>query len=243
VLINYSENCLLASLPPEDFESLRRHFRNAVLAAGSILFDAGDVPSKAYFPHGGAVSRGIVLANGHMIETALVGRDGMLGGLPWDGEGATCRAMVQIEAAASVIDAELLRQLAKEREGIAAMLWRHERLLLLQTQRTAACNASHSLEERLCRWLLRASDACGKTALSTTQDTLAELLGVKRTSVSLIAHGMQEAGLIRTRRGQIEILDLNGLRENACECYANTAAQYGVLPNKDAGPAERLHIA
>ena len=138
---------------------------------------------------------------------------------------------LSLEGAASVIDSEVLRQIAKTNETIQSMLFRHERVLFAQTQQVAACSASHTLEARLCRWFLRASDACGKTTLSTTQESIAEILGVRRTSICLVAHTMQQAGLIRTRRGQIEILDVEGLRENACGCYATTAMHYERLLN------------
>jgi CRP-like cAMP-binding protein len=162
-----------------------------------------------------------------MIETAMIGRDGMIGGFAaLDGQPASNRAVVQIESAAWVMDMEQLRLLAKQHEPIRSMLLRHERALFLQTQQIAACNASHTLEARLCRWLLRARDACGKRTISITQEMIAELLGVKRTSLSLIAHAMQQAGLIRNRRGQIEILNPDGLKQAACECYGHASAHY-----------------
>jgi CRP-like cAMP-binding protein len=228
----HTENRLLSTLPPADFELLRRHLRGAVLSSQSILCEAGDSMTQAYFPQRGAISLVVPLSGDQMIETAMVGRDGMLGGFAaLDGGPASCRAVAQIEGAASVIDLDVLRQIAKTNETIQSMLFRHERALLAQTQQVAACSASHTLEARLCRWFLRASDACGKTTLSTTQESIAEILGVRRTSICLVAHTMQQAGLIRTRRGQIEILDVEGLRENACGCYATTAMHYERLLN------------
>jgi CRP-like cAMP-binding protein len=222
-----SENLLLATLPAADFAILHGHFRGAVLSSQTVLYEPGDRVTHAYFPYTGAVSLVVRLNDTRMIETATVGKDGMLGGFPaLDGQSALSRAVVQIEGGAWTIDMEQLRQIAKQREAIQSMLLRHERALFIQTQQVAACNASHTLEARLCRWLLRARDACGKRTISTTQEAIAELLGVKRTSVSLIAHGMQQAGLIRNRRGQIELLNVDALHDNACECYAVVATQY-----------------
>ncbi|MEA2990918.1 MAG: hypothetical protein QOG83_3629 [Alphaproteobacteria bacterium] len=215
---------------------LRRHLRSTVLSLQSILFEAGDTIAKAYFPYSGAVSLAVVLSEGQMIETAIVGRHGVVGGsAALDAQPASCRAIVQLEGAAWAIDMELLRQIAKSHPAIRSLLNWHEWVLLAQTQQAVACNASHALEARLCCWLLRASDACGKTILSTTQDSVAEILGVRRTSISLVAHNMQQAGYIRTRRGQIEILNMEALRQGACECYGKTALHYDRLLSA-AGP-------
>jgi CRP-like cAMP-binding protein len=224
------ENLLLCSLGEPALDVLRRHVRRVLLTSRSIIYEPGDLLTKAYFPENGAISLVVTFANGHNIETAMVGRDGMLGGLSaLDAQRASHRAVVQTEGFASVIDLEILRQIARQHEAVRSMLFRHEWALFAQTQQLAACNASHGLEARLCRWLLRASDACGKRTLSTTQECIAELLGVKRTSVSLIAHAMQQAGLIRNRRSHVELINLNGLRERACECYAATARYYSQL--------------
>jgi CRP-like cAMP-binding protein len=237
VFVNHhTDNAVLSALPAEDFELLRRHLRGALLASRSILFDAGEPVTRAYFPHRGAISLVVVLSRGQMIEAALTGKDGMVGAFAaLDAQPAACRAIVQIEGTASVIDLEVLRQIAKARDAVRTMLFRHARALFAQAQQAAACNASHPLEARLCRWLLRASDASGSISLSTTQESIAEILGVRRTSISLVAHNMQQAGLIRTRRGHIELLDVAALRENACECYASTAAHYDRLVTPGAG--------
>ena len=230
----HPENQLLSTLPPGDIELLQRHLRGAVLHAQSLLFETGDSVTRAYFPHTGAVSLVVGVANGQMIETAIVGRNGMIGGFGvLDPQPATCTAMVQIEGAAASIEIEVLRRLAGERPSIRNLLLRHEQALLAQTQQIAACNALHSLEARFGRWLLSARDACGGTPLAATQESIAELLGVRRTSICLVAHTMQQAGLIRTRRGHIDILDEGALRDSACECYAQTAIHAARLLGPD----------
>ncbi len=241
---NSPQNELLAALPGADFDLLRRYLRGTVLSSQAVLYETGETITKAYFPYTAAISLVVGLSGGQMIETAMIGRDGMLGGFAaLDGEGSPSRAVVQIEGAAWVMELEQLRQIARQSEAIQSMLLRHERALLVQTQQVAACNATHSLDERLCRWLLRAHDACGKMTISTTQQSIAEMLGVKRTSVSLIAHGMQQAGLIRNRRGQIEILNLEGLRESACECYGNGTAYHDRFLSHDFPNAVGAQIA
>ena len=224
------ENLLLHSLRGPVLDLVRQHLRKVLLTSQSAIYEPGDLLTKAYFPEVGAISLVVVFASGRTIETAMVGRDGILGGLSaLDAQRVSHRAVVQTEGAASVIDMGILRQIAREHDSLRSLLFRHARALFAQTQQLAACNASHSLESRLCRWLLRASDACGKRTLSTKQECIAEMLGVKRTSVSLIAHTMQQAGLIRNRRGRLELLNLNGLRECACECYSATAHHYRQL--------------
>jgi CRP-like cAMP-binding protein len=224
IAINF-DNHLLRALPVEDFELLRRHLRGTLLRKQTILFDAGDDVERAWFPNAGAVSLTMVLGNGQAVETAVIGRCGIVGSsAALAPQPSSCRAVVEIEASAASIDIGLLRQLATERQAILTLLVRHEASLLAQTQQVAACNAVHSLEARFGRWLLTAHAACGGCALAVTQERIAELLGVRRTSICLVAHAMQTAGLIRTRRGHIEILDETALRATACNCHVNIAA-------------------
>ena len=230
MLSPHSESRLLASLPAADFDLLHRHLRRDVLPSQSVLYEPGAPITKAYFPHGGAVSLVMVMLGGQVVEVGMLGRDGMLGGFAALGGHPAChRAVVQIRSDVSVIGIEALRQAAEERGAIRSLLLRHEQALLAQAQQLAACNATHPLEARLCRWLLQARDACGRSTLETTQESIAELLGVRRTSVSFTAHGMQMAGIIRTRRGQIELLDVPALQRASCECYGNIALQYDRL--------------
>jgi CRP-like cAMP-binding protein len=244
VIAIHSENLLFSMLPAEDYDLLRRHLRGTLLRSQAVLFDTGDNIEWAYFPHRGVVSLNIVLANGQMIETAIIGRDGVVGGhAALDPQPASVRAVVEIEGAATTIDIETLRQLAATRESIRSLLLRHEQMQLARTQQIAACNAVHSLEARFCRWLLAAHDMCGGAQLTVTQEKIAELLGVRRTSICLVAHTMQQTGLIRTRRGQIEILDEAALRAMACECYALIAGHAARLRTPNQHAAHEVKIA
>jgi len=123
---------------------------------------------------------------------------------------------------------ERLRVLTEENKGFRSILIRHEQVLFAQAQQTAACNASHTVEARMCRWLLRMRDLAGGR-LKLTQQFLGQMMGVQRSTVSLAANTLQRAGLIKYRRGDVEILDVEGLREAACECYATVAAHYRKL--------------
>jgi CRP-like cAMP-binding protein len=175
--------------------------RQAHLSRGTVLHDTGGAVERVYFPEAGAISLVADLASGEIIETALIGIDGVVGGHDaLRHTTALNRAVVQIEGSALAIEADALRQ------------------------QTAACNVAHSLDARLARWLLRAQDLCGSKFM-LTQEALAAFLGVRRTSVSLTAHAFQNEGVIRYRRGEIEIVDPDRLRVIACECHATLHAQ------------------
>jgi hypothetical protein len=160
----------------------------------------------------------------------MVGRDGIVGGsAALDGKVALNRGIVQIEGAASILDVAILRKAAEQSLTFRTALIRHEQALFAQAQQSAACNASHTVEARLSRWLLRSRELAGSNALGLTQEFVAQMLGVRRTIVSLVANTLQNAGLIRYSRGRIQITDLDGLRAASCECYGRVKAQYDRL--------------
>ena len=219
-------NNLLASLAPKDFELLRPHLKPFELVHEDLLFDAGEIVKWIYFPHSGVISLVVGLADGQMIETAMVGRDSLVSASSaMDGRVSLNRGIVQVAGKATILDVETLRGLAEQSIGFRTILVRHEQALFAQAQQSAACNASHSVEARLARWLLRTRDLTGSDTLELTQEFLAQMLGVRRTSVSLVAHTLQNAGYIRYRRGRVQITNLEGLQETACECYATVKAQ------------------
>jgi hypothetical protein len=172
------------------------------------------------------------LAGGQMIEAAMVGRDSMLGGSSaLDGLISLNRAIVQLGGAGVTLDIARFRDVADQSPGFRTTLIRHEQALFAQAQQSAACNASHTVEARLSRWLLRSRDLSGSDKLSLTQEFLGQMLGVQRSSVSLVANTLQHAGLISYSRGRIEIIDLAGLQEASCECYGTVKAHYDRLLN------------
>jgi CRP-like cAMP-binding protein len=221
-----SPNHLLASLPSADFEALRPHLRTVELRHEAILFEVGDEMAQVYFPHIGVISLVVNLASGEMIETGMIGHDSLLGGsAALNGKIALTKAIVQIPGAASVLGVEHLFSLANASVTFRAMLIRHEQLILVQAHQSAACNVAHALEARLARWLLRCRDLMDSDDLLLTQEFLGQMMGVRRSSVSLTAGTLQQAGFIRYSRGNIHILDLHGLQESACECYEAIRAQ------------------
>jgi CRP-like cAMP-binding protein len=229
-----SPNRLLASLPPADFELLRPHLKTIELIHEKVLFDDGEPVNFAYFPHSGVISLVVPLASGDMIEAAMVGRDSIVGGLTTlDGTVALNRGIVQIPGAASVLPVQQIRKFVEDSVAFRTTLIRHLQVLFVQAQQSAACNASHTADARLARWLLRAHDLSGSDLLPLTQEFLGQMLGLRRTSVTLVARTLQQAGLIRYSRGRIQIADLQGLNDAACECYSTVKAHYDGLLNND----------
>ncbi len=224
-LISHSSNRVLASLRPADLEFLLRHLRSFDLPRGMVLFEAGGKIDRVYFPRGAVVSLVTELSTGEMIEVATVGLESVVGGLSaLDGMISISKVIVQAAGAASVVDVEHFRCLAEQSASFRSMLIKHEQVLLAQSQQAVACNSTHTLEERLSRWLLRCRDLVGSDDLDLTQEFMAAMLGVRRSSVSIVANALRQAGLIHYKRGTIRVVNLDGLKESACECYRTVRA-------------------
>jgi CRP-like cAMP-binding protein len=219
--IRPSPNCLLQALPAAEFEALRPRLGPVELVRETVLVEAGSPLTHVYLPHSGAISMMVRLSDGQTVEVATIGRDSVFGaGVALDGDGISLSsAVVVLPGTASVLDAADFRAAADRSVTFRAMAARHEQALLALAQQSAACNASHSVEARLSRWLLRARDLCGSETLPLTQEFLAQLIGVQRNAISIVAHALQRAGIISYSRGCIDITNANGLRETACECY------------------------
>ncbi len=225
-----NENLLLASFAPNDLAALKPHLKPVELRQAEVLFEAGDKIDRVYFPAGAVISLVLVLSGGEMVETAMVGKDGMVGAsAAVDHKTSTIRAIVQLAGSALICDANALKGAVLQSATLLSSLIRHEQTLLAQVQQSAGCLAAHHTEARLCRWLLRARDLSGSDTLNFTQEFLAEMLGVHRGSVTVVAHTLQRAGMIRYVRGRIQILNIEGMSEVACECYEATRAQFNAL--------------
>ena len=223
-------NLLLGSLSSGDAEVLRPHLRPVALEQQKILSEAGDTVTSVYFPTSAIVSLVVSLSTGETIEVAMVGRDGVVGAASaLDGKISLSRAIVQLAGSALVCDGSALKAAAMQSRSLLSILIRHEQTVYAQAQQSAACMAAHDVQERLSRWLLRARDLAQSDTLQFTQEFLAEMLGVRRTSVTATAHRLQEAGIIKYSRGRIQILDVEALIESACECYATVNANYRAL--------------
>jgi CRP-like cAMP-binding protein len=185
-----------------------------------------------YFPTGAVISLVVALESGQMVEAAMVGRDGVVGAASALDSGLSLsQAIVQLEGDSLTCEVGALRAVAWQSQTMLSAVIRHEQALFAQAQQSTACMAEHDVEARLCRWLLRARDLSGSDTLAFTQEFLAEMLGVRRSSVTLTARMLQQAGIIKYTRGQIQITDLEGLHEGACECYEAIKSHYARVFN------------
>jgi CRP-like cAMP-binding protein len=232
-----NDNLLLSFLSASDLKLLEPHLKPIDLIQHKILFDTGSVVSGIFFPYDAIISLVATLSTGDTIEAAMVGRDGVIGAAAaLDGKISLSRAIVQISGRGVRCDVDALKRAAMESPTLRSLLIRHEQVVYAQAQQTAACNVMHTIEERLARWLLRARDLSQSDTLPFTQEFLAEMLGARRTSVTVVARTLQQTGVLKYARGRIQIIDPEGLRECACECYSTVRGCYdtllGVVNNK-----------
>ena len=224
------KNLLLNLLSPSDAKLLAPHLKPAHFEQHHVLFEADQRIRHVYFPTSGVVSLVLTLSPGEMVEAAMVGKDGVVGAsAALDGQISLSRGIIQLSGEIVVCDIDTLKSAALQSPKLLSLLIRHEQTVYAQAQQSAACFATHQVEARLCRWLLRARDLSESDYLPFTQEYLGGMLGVRRTSVTAVAHTLQEAGLIKYARGKIQILDADALQESACECYGSVNALYEKL--------------
>ena len=219
-------NKLLAALPRNDYQLLLSHFASVQFAQGDVLYEAGAEVDQVYFPLSGMVSLLVVMRDGSAVETATVGREGVVGAMSGLGLHTTkVRAIAQLPMFASKIGSTALRKAVSSSKPIADLGLRYNDVLLSQARVTAGCNALHKVEARFCRWLLQTRDRAESDTFTLTQEFLAEMLGVRRTSVTEVAQKIQEAGVISYSRGIIKIINLDALKTMSCECYETLREQ------------------
>jgi CRP-like cAMP-binding protein len=224
------DNKLLAALPRDHFDRLLPHLMALRLPQGQVLFEAGDEVDQIYFPHYGMLSLLTVLRDGKAIETATVGREGVVGAAAGLGlYKSMVRVVVQMPTTCSKIAAPHFRAAAAGSEAVRNLCIRYNEVLLSQARVTAACNALHSIEARFCRWLLQSGDRAASDTIPLTQEFLAEMLGVRRTSVTEVASKVQSTGVITYSRGIIKVLDRKALMRMSCECYETLLDQSAML--------------
>jgi CRP-like cAMP-binding protein len=212
-----TENALLAHLPAAVYAALRKHSHVSHIAEATVLWGFGEASDQIYFPLSGMISIRVPTRDGHAIEVASVGREAAVG---FNGHARTTQAMMQMAGQIVAIPADRYTQAACEHAELVELAHYCDNWLLLQAQQIAACNTVHSADARFCRWLLRASDASGDETVQATQETIAEALGVRRTTATLIAQRLQIAGTISYSRGRIVIRDHTALEASACDCHA-----------------------
>jgi CRP-like cAMP-binding protein len=222
------ENGLLKQLGADDFSVLKPCLEMFPMVRGAVLYESASVIDHVYFPLSGMVSLLTVMRTGEQIETAIVGREGVVGAsIASHGPNSFCtQATVQIPGMAWRIPSKCFLKLYEASAHFRQVIDEFQSIIVIQTQQSAACNALHTVEARVCRWLLQTQDVVESDKIQLTQEALALMLGVQRTAVSQCAMALHERGLIEYSRGNIKILSRSGLEKCACECYEVVRRQF-----------------
>jgi CRP-like cAMP-binding protein len=221
---NHIYNEILLRLPQNESEMVFPKLELMRLKVHQVLHEAGDTLKSGYFCNTGMISILTVFRNGESVEVGLVGKEG-LAGIPLVAgfTSAANRAVVQVEATALRLDAEVLVRLLHRCPRLERELQQNSQIMAMEANQLAACNQLHVVEQRLARWLLMCQDRVGTATLPLTQEFLSQMLGTRRASVTIAAGILQKAGLIVYKRGHVRIADRARLEESACECYAMMA--------------------
>lgn len=213
-------NRLLAALPTEEYIRLLPHLQLVPLPQGKVLYHAGDTIQHAYFLKGGMASLLSITGNGKAVEVGMIGNESVVG-IPIVLRANTTpyQIVIQLPTEAMRIKSDVLRAEFNRGGKLQDMLLRYVNMLMLQLSQSATCNRFHTMEKRLCRWLLITQDRVQTDMLRLTHEFLSQMIGAPRTRVTIVTVQLQEAGLIRCSRGQIAILDRQGLEAYSCECY------------------------
>jgi CRP-like cAMP-binding protein len=221
----YSQSLILGSLPEEDYQRLAPHLEDFELRHAEVLYEIGAPVDYVYFPLSAMISLVTEMLDGKIIEVGVVGNEGMTGVSALLAENTSPeRAIVQIANGGVRAKFSVIQEEFKRGGHLQKLLLSYARQLMRQVAQTAACNASHTSEERLSRWLLMCHDRTNRDEFKLTQEFIAEMLGTRRATVSLAAMVLQTGGLIRYSRGLIEVVDRAGLEKFTCECYQATRA-------------------
>ncbi len=214
------QNHLLCALPPADFARILPHLEPAPMLLGASLYESGTHMRHVYFPTDAIVSLLYVMEDGSSAEIAVVGNEGVVGvSLFMGGETTTSRAVVQSAGDAYRMKGQHLKDEFFRSGPMQHLLLRYTKALLTQMAQTAVCNRHHTLDQQFCRWLLLSFDRLSGNELMMTQELIANMLGVRRESVTEAAGHVQKAGLIKYSRGHITVIDRPGLEKRTCECY------------------------
>lgn len=224
-------NMWIAALDPADRRRIEPHLHERPFAQGQMLYDAGEAVEEVWFPMSGVVSLMTVLDGDRMVETAAIGREGLIGVTcgPMNGRAAS-RAIAQVEGVSACCPSDVFAAALESSEAMRGALARFTESLFAQVQQAAACNAQHRLDERLARWLLTIHDRAEGDRFHLTQSDVAGMLGVRRATVSEVGTMLVDKGLIRRGRGWVEVKDRKALEAASCGCYA---AMRGLMKDLD----------
>lgn len=224
------QNHLLAALPAKEYELLLPNLEAVPLPVGWIIHSAGELEKYLYFPTAGIVSRYNMSENGASAEFAVTGNEGVIGiALFLGGDSTPGQAVVVSEGYAYRLKAASLKNELDRNHPLMHLLLHYTLALMAQTAQSVVCNRHHSLEQRLCVWILSCQDRLASNELTMTQELIAQMLGMRRESITEAAGKLQKMGLIHYSRGHIVLLDRSRLEAQACECYAVVKREYDRL--------------
>jgi CRP-like cAMP-binding protein len=234
LIAELKKNQLLAALPDADLAAWLPKLEAVEMPLGKVLYESGGTLSHVYFPTSAIVSLLYVMESGSSAEIGVVGYEGIVGiSLFMGGQTTPSRALVQSAGHGFRLAGRLLMEVFDRGGPVLHLLLRYTQALITQMAQTAVCNRHHSLDQQLCRWLLLSLDRLSSNELVMTQELIANMLGVRRGGVNEAAGRLQEAGIIRYRRGEITVLDRERLEKRSCECYAVVKNEYDrLLPHK-----------
>jgi CRP-like cAMP-binding protein len=232
----------LRALSDDAFERLTPDLKTIKSSAKQVFHKHGTTVSHVYFPNGGVISSTAVLADGTMIETATIGREGMVGIEAFFGDHpvAPGQTMMQVpDTSVEMLSVAAFRRELARQGSLASLMGRYAQAAVALLMQSAACNARHQVHERCCRWLLMTHDRVGQDRFTLSQEFLAMMLGVSRQSVTMVAGTLQKAGLITYKHGQITVVDRPSLEAGSCECYDAIRRRFeGLRSEQCAIPAE-----
>ena len=218
--INNPINQILKALPKSQYQRIASHLKQVNLSSGEVHLEPGEEVREIYFPQTAMISLVSIMMDGSTTEIGLIGNEGMVG-LPaiLGGKSTTSRSIVQIAGVALKVPAEIILREFHRGEKLQQLVLLYTQALLTQVSQSAACNRQHKIEERLARWLLSVQDCVLQDELPLTQEFIANMLGTRRSGVTVAAGILQQAGIIRYSRGRITILNREDLEATSCECY------------------------
>lgn len=227
-------NQLLAVLPDARWRYWLPQLEHVEMTSGQVLCESGQTPTHVYFPTTAIVSLVSVMLSGAAGEVAVVGNEGVVGISAFMGGDSTpVRAVVRSAGEAFRLDSQAMKDEFSHSEAVLNLMLRYTQALIAQMTQTSMCNRHHSVDQQLCRCLLLTLERLRGNELLMTQELISNVLGVRREGITEAAHKLQLAGLIRYSRGHINVLDLEGLEQRACECYAVVKTEYDrLLPNR-----------
>ncbi|MGA9088179.1 MAG: Crp/Fnr family transcriptional regulator [Bradyrhizobium sp.] len=225
--ISNPPNYFLSPLSSQVFAPLERHIAIVDLPEGTVLYRNNEKIQHVYFPVSGIISFVVRLADGQLVDSGSAGYNGAAGLTALHDEATAINdAIVRVAMKAATINAHIMKALVADSKPLCLSCIRHERMMLVLAQRIAACNAIHRLDQRLVRCLLQAHDLLDDNAVPVSPEALSQMLGVSRSQVALALRMLRRAGLIDYRLGQIQLIDIGGLWDAACECYDAINAQF-----------------